>query len=97
MLSNFKAYQLALSLYKKARGQKLPYFLKDQLERAASSVVLNLAEGSARTSEKERKRFYVIAFASLREVQALIDMEDSLAHLNKVADQLGANLYRLTH
>ncbi len=80
-----------------ARGQKLPFNLKDQLERAASSIVLNLAEGSARTSVKERKRFYVIEFASLREVQALIDMEDSLALLNKVADQLGASLYKLTH
>ena len=97
MLQNFRSYQLALSLYKKARGQKLPYHLKDQLERAASSIVLNLAEGSARTSAKERKRFYVIAFASLREVQALIDMENSLADLNKEADQLGACLYRLTH
>ncbi len=97
MLSNFKSYQLALSLYKKARGQKLPYFLKDQLERAASSVVLNLAEGSARTSPKERKRFYVIAFASLREIQALIDMEDSLIELHPLADQLGACLYKLTH
>ena len=97
MLKNFRSYQLALSLYKMARGQKLPFNLKDQLERATSSIVLNLAEGSARTSAKERMRVYVIAFASLREVQALIDMEDSLAHLNKVADQLGANLYRLTH
>ena len=97
MLKNFRSYQLALELYKKTRGKKLPYFIKDQLERAASSVVLNLAEGSARTSEKERRRFYVIAFASLREVQALIDMEDSLSELHSTADQLGANLYRLTH
>jgi len=41
-------------------------------------------------------RFYVIAFASLREIQALIEMEDSLKVLYGLADQLGANLYRLT-
>ena len=97
MLENFRSYQMALELYKKSKGQKLPCFLKSQLERAASSIVLNLAEGSARTSKKERARFYVIAFASLREVQALIDMEDSLKILESSADQLAANLYKLTH
>ena len=97
MLENFRSYQMALELYKKSKGQKLPYFLKSQLERAASSIVLNLAEGSARTSKKERARFYVIAFASLREVQALIEMEDSLKRLESSADQLAANLYKLTH
>ncbi len=97
MLENFRSYQMALELYKKSKGQKLPCFLKSQLERAASSIVLNFAEGSARTSKKERARFYVIAFASLREVQALIDMEDSLKVLESSADQLAANLYKLTH
>ena len=38
-----------------------------------------------------------IAFASLSIVQALIDMEDSLSELHTTADQLGANLYRLTN
>ena len=97
MLENFRSYKMALELYKKSKGQKLPYFLKSQLERATSSIVLNLAEGSARTSKKERARFYVIAFASLREVQALIEMEETLKTLESSADQLAANLYRLTH
>ena len=95
--SNFRSYQLARRLYKMARGQNLPFNLKDQFEGAASSIVLNLAEGSAGASAKEKKRFYIIAFASPREAQALIDIEDSLAHLKKVADQLGASLYKLTH
>ncbi len=59
-------------------------------------MVLNLSEGSARSSKKERVRFYVIAFASLREVQALIDMEESLKELVPMADVLGAHLYKLT-
>ncbi len=96
-MKNFRSYQMALELYKKSKGQKLPYFLKSQLERAASSVVLNLAEVSARTSKKERTRFYIIAFASLSEIQALIDMEASLKALEPSADELVANLYKLTH
>ena len=97
MINNFRSYQLALELYKLCRHKKLPRFLKDQLERSASSVVLNLSEGSARVSTKERARFYVIAFASLREVQALIDMEESLSDLSAKADVLGAHLFKLTH
>ncbi len=96
MLGNFRSYQMAIELYKKSRGHRLPYFLKDQLERAAASVVLNLAEGSARGSKKDRMRFYVIAFTSLREVQALIQTEETLSALAPVADKLAANLYCLT-
>ncbi len=97
MLKNFRSYQMALELYKKSKGQKMPYLLKSQHERAARSIVLNLAEGSARTSKKERTRFYIIAFASLSEIQALIDMEASLKALEPSADELAANLYKLTH
>ncbi len=86
-----------LQLRTSCRRQQLPSFLKDQLVRAASSIVLNLSEGSARTSKKDRARFYVIAFASLREVQALIDMEDNLKSLEVQADRLAAHLYKLTH
>ncbi len=97
MLDNFRSYQKALELYKNSRAHKLPRFLKDQFERAASSIVLNLAEGSGRATKKDRMRFYVMAFASLREVQAIIDLEDSLVDLKAPADELGAHLYKLTH
>ncbi len=97
MLTNFRSYQLALKRYKQCRAKKLPRFLKDQLDRSAGSVVLNLSEGSARVSKKERARFNVIAFVSQREVQALIDMEESLGDLGPAADVLGAHLYKLTN
>ena len=96
MLKNFRSYQLAVQLYRGCKRQALPSYLKDQLLRASSSVVLNLSEGSARNPHKDRQRFYTIAFASLREVQALIDLEESLEGLRKPADILGAHLYRLT-
>ena len=49
--------------------------LKDQLLRASSSIALNLAEGSGRFGIKDQKRFFHIAFGSLRECQAILDLE----------------------
>ncbi len=98
MLKTFRTYQLALSLYGECKKTCLPYFLKDQLLRAASSICLNLAEGTGRPSPKERKRFYAIALGSLREVQAIVDLEPKISEsTSDLVDHLGACLYRLTH
>jgi four helix bundle protein len=93
MLQNFRSYQLAVQLHKECKARALPYYLKDQLLRASSSIALNLSEGGARSTSKDRKRFYVIVFASLREVQALIDLEDILETLRSQADSLGAQFF----
>lgn len=39
-----------------------------------ASTVLNLAEGNARRSQTERKRFFEISRASLAEVSACVDL-----------------------
>jgi four helix bundle protein len=96
MLHNFRSYTLAVELYRSCRGRSLPYFLKDQLLRAASSTVLNLSEGSARATAKDRAKFYNIAFSSCREVQSIIDLEPTLDSLRVQADVLAAHLYKLT-
>jgi four helix bundle protein len=44
-----------------------------QIRRAALSVKLNLAEGSTRKSEIERKRFYEISRGSVVEIDAVIE------------------------
>ena len=49
-------------------------YLSDQVKRALASVVLNCAEGNARTGKKERKRFFLMARASLAEVGASLDL-----------------------
>ncbi len=94
MLDNFRSYQMALELYKKCVQIKAKAYLKDQLERASLSVVLNLAEGSAKTTSKERVRFYSISYASLRETQVLptILEQEETTHL---ANQLGGMIYKL--
>src|SRR5262245_56414254 len=94
-LQNFKAYQLAKQLYQECQKAKINSVgMRDQLLRAASSVALNLAEGSAKRSEKDRARFYEIALASVREVQAILDLQ-GMGYLQAQADCLGAYTYRL--
>ena len=49
-------------------------YLSDQLKRAASSITLNIAEGNAKQSHPERRRFFRIARASTAEVAACLDL-----------------------
>jgi four helix bundle protein len=74
MLKNFRTYQLAVQFYRASRALPGPANLRDQLQRAASSIALNLAEGSGKTSRKDQLRFYEIALGSLRECEAAIDL-----------------------
>ncbi|MFB9841446.1 four helix bundle protein [Mucilaginibacter ginsenosidivorans] len=50
------------------------YALTQQIKRAALSVHLNIAEGSSRKSDAERKRYYEIARGSIIEVDAALDI-----------------------
>jgi four helix bundle protein len=96
MLKNFRTFHLALQLYQSCEKLSAKPHIKDQLLRASLSIVLNTSEGSAKPTEKDRRRFYAIALGSCRETQTLllIMKQDELF---KLADQVGAYLYRLTH
>ena len=48
--------------------------LRDQLDRASSSVLLNLAEGCGRFSRAEKAQFYTIARGSAMECAAVLDV-----------------------
>ena len=70
--------------------------LKNQLERASLSIVLNLAEGSGKYHSKvERRRFYRISFGSLREVQAILELINASQETKQEAHYLGGYLYKL--
>ena len=94
MNKDFRSYNLAVKLYQEAKKIKASYYVKDQLLRASFSVCLNLSEGNGRRTVKDKRKFYNIAFASLREVQSIIHIEN-FNQLIQYADILGAYLYKL--
>jgi four helix bundle protein len=68
--------------------------IRDQLERASLSIVLNLAEGAAKPTVKDKRKFYSTAYGSIREVQAILRILNN-AQLFKHADYLGGCAYKL--
>jgi four helix bundle protein len=96
MLKDFRAFQLAKSYYKGCKSLKLPSHLKDQLMRASSSIALNLAESSGKLTQKDKIKYFSIAFGSLRESQAILEIEEiENPKLIEISDQLGGMLYKL--
>lgn len=71
--------------------------LRDQLLRASSSVALNLAEGSEGVTDRNRRRFYRMAMASLRESQAILNLISSMQTkcAEQLADEAGACIFGL--
>ena len=57
--------------------------LADQLQRAATSVVLNIAEGAGEFSANEKARFYRMAKRSATECAAALD----ILRVRKIADE----------
>ena len=65
------------------------YGLTSQLRRAAVSVSSNIAEGAARSSSKERRRFYEISRSSLVEIDTQLEIPKCLNYIE------GGNLIEL--
>jgi four helix bundle protein len=57
------------------------YGLTNQLRRAAVSVPSNIAEGAARKSKLERKRFFEIARSSLVEIDTQLEIAQNLKYM----------------
>lgn len=72
-------YRLALGVARWAAAQVIPAqrkHLRDQLVRAADSVVLNIAEGCGREPGETRRHHLRIALGSAAEVTAVLDLID---------------------
>lgn len=98
------ARQLALAC-RKAAKQFPPeeHRLADQLRRAADSIVLNIAEGSARGSNREFRKFLEVARGSMKEVEAALALacdgelvaESEASAILALADRTARTLYGL--
>ncbi len=59
------------------------------------SVHLNIAEGSSRKSEAERKRYYEISRGSVIEIDAALDIANDLNYLtNFNSEKLGESMIK---
>ena len=63
--------------------QEEQYALCDQLRRAVISVPSNIAEGMGRYSDKEQSHFLEIAFGSLMEVSAQLDLAKDIRYISQ--------------
>lgn len=84
-------YQLALAYVDAvyALSRLLPererYNLSSQIERAATSIVLNIAEGSTGQTDSEQNRFLGLALRSYLETIACCDLIERRAYLESNA------------
>ena len=98
-LEEIKAWQEARKLVKEiysvtCKGKFARDFgLRDQIRRASVSVMSNVAEGYARSSDKEFARFLSIALGSAAEVQSQLYVALDLAY---VTDDEFDRLYALS-
>jgi four helix bundle protein len=77
------ARELVTLVYKLSNTGKLArdFEMKDQIRRAALSVMNNIAEGFGRGSRKDFARFLNIAHASCTEVKSITYVLEDLAYL----------------
>jgi four helix bundle protein len=79
-----KAYSLGLIIYKMTKSfpKEEQFGITGQLRRSATSIDVNIAEGSSRQSQKEFKQFVSIAKGSLSEVENWILYSKDLDYIS---------------
>lgn len=78
-----------LSVLKSTAG--IDPYLMDQWKRASLSILLNLAEGSGRMSEADKKHYFTIARGSVYESVAILNL---LKDLGEVPEKEYEELYQ---
>ena len=68
----FKSFQLASNFYQSCAKLKMDQDLKRQLNRASSSIGLNIAESSGKRTLKDKRRFLYNAYGSAKECQSIL-------------------------
>ena len=106
---NFDCYRVSLELISELRKvverlERVDRGLADQLRRGATSIALNLAEGSGRAGKDKTKHFRY-AFGSAKEVRAALQISQAWGYLQgfdlqapeELLERLHRMLWRLTH
>ena len=91
-----RSYRAALAIYRLTNNfPKIEeYGLKSQMQRAGTSVPLNIAEGYAKkSSQEEFKRFLLIALGSANEISVLLDFSYDLGYITKEQYEKASNEY----
>ena len=101
-MGGFRVYRLALRIAKLVFALPLPSDLREQMNKAAASVVLNIAEASSQVSAAMAAKHYGIARGSLRETAGGVDLarirlgeRTEFAEIREHARPLDAMLGRL--
>ena len=66
--------------------------VRDQLDRASLSIVLNIAEGAGKASIPDRRRFYTIARGSAMECGAILDAMKIKGRIDDARHEAGKRL-----
>lgn len=78
-------------------------YICDQLARASFSIVLNIAEGSGKSSNNDRKNYFTIARGSVFECVAVLDILSEQEQISidvyelnlKLADEISRMLFTM--
>ncbi|SMO52488.1 four helix bundle protein [Gracilimonas mengyeensis] len=97
-----KSVQLVGEIYRLTESypKSETFGLASQMRRASVSIPSNIAEGSSRKSDKDRKRFYRISRSSLVELDTQVEISinlnylknDEIKKLEKLANEVFAML-----
>ena len=80
-----KAHDLAVGIYRLTNREPFcrDFGLRDQIQRAAVSVMSNIAEGFERYSRLEFRQFLSVARGSVAEVRSQLQLARSLQYVNE--------------
>ncbi len=76
-----KVKAFCILLHKLISDGKFDRTANDQLRRTSFSIILNIAEGSSRFSNKDRKNYMVVARGSAFECAAIIEFLSEVAEI----------------
>ena len=82
-----KSIELVTKVYSETKNfpQEEKYGLTNQIRRSAVSIPSNIAEGCARSSDKESVRFIDIALGSLAELETQLIIAENLNYIEQTS------------